>query len=111
MPVRNSWETGNKTYSVDSNISSIQHEIASILYISGLDGSSIDAYEIDDMIAALRQSFTVTKNSIEVDSVIAAIKPAYEFFMRKNSSKLSLVLRRNMRWLKLARRVKEQNNG
>lgn len=111
MAVRKSWETGNKTYSADSHINDIEHQIASILYISGLDGSNIDNYEIDDSINALRESFKVTKESILVGSPKSGMRPAYQFFMAKNSSRLSTVLRRNRRWLKIARHARGVSNG
>lgn len=111
MALRNSWETGNRTYSADAHIAAIEHQLASILYMSGLDGSSIDAYEIDDALAAVRDTFKVTKEATLATSPKSGMRPAYQFFMSKNSSKLSLLLRRNKRWLKLARYVKENFNG
>lgn len=79
--------------------------------MSGLDGSTIDFYEIDESLAALRETFKVTKEAILVGSPKSGMRPAYQFFMSKNASKLSLILRRNNRWLKLARYAKENHNG
>lgn len=110
MTIRHSWETQNKTYSVDSHIEYVEHQIASILYISGLDGKLIESYEIEEMLSAVRDTFKVTKESILVGDIKSDIKPSHEFFMTKNSSKLTLVLRRNMRWLKIAKYVKGMEN-
>lgn len=111
MAIRNSWETGNRTYSVDANIDFIEHQFASVLYISGLDGSSIDAYEIDECIDEMRDTFNVTRDAILVNSPKAGMRPAYQFFMSKNASKLGILLRRNNRWLKIAKYIKENANG
>lgn len=110
MTIRHSWETQNKTYSVDAHIEHIEHQIASILYISGLDGELIESYEIEEMLSAVRDTFKVTKESIVVDNIKSGMRPSYEFFMTKNSSKLTLVLRRNMRWLKIAKYAKGIQN-
>lgn len=111
MAVRNSWETQNKTYSIDANIQFIEHQLASVLYMSGLDGSVINLHNIDDSLAAMRQIFKVEKEAISVTSPRAGIRPAFQFFIRKNSSKLAIVLRRNNRWLKIANYIKENQNG
>lgn len=111
MAVRNSWETRNRTYSVDSSIEFTEHQLASILYISGLDGSAVDSHTIDDSLAAMRETFKVTKEAILVGSPKSGMRPAYQFFMSKNASKLAVLLRRNNRWLKIAKHIKENQNG
>ena len=111
MAIRNSWETQNKTYSVDANIQFMEHQFASILYMSGLDGSDTNLHSIDDALAAMRQIFRVGKESISVTSPRSGIRPAFQFFIRKNSSKLGIILRRNNRWLKIANYVKGNQNG
>ena len=110
MTIRHSWETQNKTYSVDAHIEYVEHQIASILYISGLDGKLIESYEIEEMLSAVRDTFKVTKESIVASSPKSGMRPSYEFFMTKNSSRLTLVLRRNMRWLKIAKHAKGIQN-
>lgn len=111
MAIRRSWETENKTYSVDSNIDFTTHQIASVLYISGLDGSSLESYEIDDSIDATRETFKVVKEAIFVVGKNSGVRPAYQFFISKNASKLTVLLRRNNRWLKIAKYIKESKNG
>lgn len=111
MAIRNSWETQNRTYSVDQNIDFIQHQFASVLYISGLDGATVESYTIDDSLSSMRETFKVTKESILVDSLKSGMRPAYQFFMSKNASRLGVLLRRNSRWLKIANYIKENQNG
>jgi hypothetical protein len=111
MPIRNSWETGNRTFSIDSAIDEMQVEISSIMLISGIDIDSGNEHEIDEMLEELKKSFPLLRQSVEVDSVVAGIKPGYEFYINKNFYKLSLLLRRNYRWLKIAKYIKVNQNG
>lgn len=111
MAIRNSWETQNRTYSVDENIKFVEHQFASVLYMSGLDGAAINSYTIDESLAAMRETFKVTKEAILVGSPKSGMRPAFQFFMSKNASKLGIILRRNNRWLKIANYIKENQNG
>jgi hypothetical protein len=111
MPIRNSWETENKTFSVENAIDEIEVEMSAIMFISGMDGSLVGEYEIEEMISELKKSFPVLRQSIEVDSVVSGIKPGYEFYINKNFQKLSLLLRRNNRWLKIAKYIRSDQNG
>jgi hypothetical protein len=111
MSIRNSWETSNKTFSVENAIDEIEVEMSTIMFISGMDGSKVGEYEIDEILEELKKSFPLQRSSIEVDSIISGIKPGYEFYINKNFSKLSLLLRRNNRWLKIAKYIKAEQNG
>jgi hypothetical protein len=124
MAIRNSWETGNKTFSVQNLISEIEEEISTVMFISGMDGSLIDNYELDEILAELKKSFPIIKQEIDLwrsifpgfdgdihMKIIYTIQPAYEFYINKNFNKLSLIAKRNKRWLKIAKYIEENQNG
>ena len=90
MAIRNSWENSNNTYSALDSISSIEEELSTILFICGLDGSDIGAYEIDEIVDAIRNLF------------YSSTETAADLILDKWSRQLLLVARRNNRRHKVA---------
>lgn len=90
------------SYDPANEIAQIEVEIASILYIIGLDGSNIDNYEIDDVINGIRESFKYSNDRFNSWGY------AHDAINRKYSNALCTSVRRLYRWRKIARYV-DQN--
>lgn len=96
----NSSPTGSG-YSPENDLKSAEHRAAVVLYIVGLDGSSPDQYELDDVIEKIHTSFyyyPVDENRF---------MPAHGFFMKKHSAMLKTVYRLAMHTRKLIEGAKE----
>jgi hypothetical protein len=98
MTIRNSWENANNTYSAPDLISSIEEELSTILFICGLDGSDVSAYEIDEIVDAIRVLFS------------GGTETAADIILDKWSRQLLLVARRNNRRHKVAMHSRDYDN-
>ena len=98
MAIRNSWENSNNTYSAPDLISSIEEELSTILFICGLDGSDIGAYEIDEIVDAIRNLF------------YSGTETAADLILDKWARQLLLVARRNNRRHKVAMHSRDYVN-
>jgi hypothetical protein len=118
MSIRNSWETENETFSTQSLIEELEGEVSTIMFIAGIDGGVIENYELDEILDELKKSFPIVKQDIDLwrsifpgfdgdvhMKIIYTIQPGYEFYINKNFYKLSLLLKRNKRWLKIAKYI------
>jgi hypothetical protein len=105
MTIRKSTENANRTYSNSADLAQIEYEMAIILYICGLDGSSIDSYEIDTVVDKIKNTFKF-KNPNSVGEPIAVpgseALPAPYVYIKKLSRQLALSYRRNFRWRKIS---------
>lgn len=109
MAKRSSGGSNYSLYSPSAEISQIETELATILYICGLDGSRLDEYTIDEVIDAIRATFSYKNEYIFPVVIKEPIWIAHEPFMRRYSQMLSTVARRSFRWLRIARYV--ENNA
>ncbi len=75
-------------YSAEAELAYVEQQIATILYIVGLDGSNQDIYEIEDVVDAIHSSFYFYPINESKFSL------AHEFFMKKHSNMLKIVYRR-----------------
>jgi trehalose-6-phosphate synthase len=89
-------------YSPANDLLQIETEIATILYVVGLDGQNIDGYEIDEIINEIRLSFHYSNERYKNSWY------AYDALNRKYSNTLCVAIRRLHRWKKIARYV-DQN--
>lgn len=62
MPRSCSANSAEKLFDADEHIVNLQQNIAEILFITGLDPSNIENYEIQEIITALRETF-ITKDA------------------------------------------------
>jgi hypothetical protein len=75
-------------YSAEAELAYVEQQIATILYIVGLDGLNQDAYEIEDVIDAIHSSFYFYPVNESKGPL------AHEFFMKKHSNMLKIVYRK-----------------
>ena len=86
--IRNINSDEGRGYSAEAELAYVEQQVATILYIVGLDGSNQDAYEIEDVIDAIHSSFYFYPVNESKFSL------AHEFFMKKHSNMLKIVYRR-----------------
>lgn len=72
MPRSCAANSAEKLFNADEHIVDLWQDIAKILFITGLEPSNFDNYELDHIIAALRQTFSTKDSGFGRD-------PAYAF--------------------------------
>ena len=107
MPERSSEGSDYSLYSPAAEIEQVETELATILYICGLDGENPQNYTIDEVIDAIRETFSYKNQYIFPVVISEPVWMAHEPFMRRYSQMLSTVARRCFRWLRIARYVEK----
>lgn len=105
MTERSSGGSSYSLYSATAEIEQVEIELATILYICGLDGANLQNYTIDEVIDAIRSTFNYKNEYIFPVVISEPVWIAHEPFMRRYSQMLSTVARRCFRWLRIARYV------
>lgn len=78
-------------------------ELATILYICGLDGASLDQLSIDEMLTAVDDVYPqIATPTWVTEAESKMFKPAAGSFVMKQNVKLSMVLKKSWRTYSLA---------
>ena len=83
MPRSCAANSAEKLFSADEHIVDLWQDIAEILFVTGLDPANFENYEIDQIITALRETFSTKDSGFGRDPAYPFIYRNYSFFIPK----------------------------
>jgi hypothetical protein len=70
-------------FDADEHIANLQEDIAQILFVVGLDPANFENYELEEIITALRETFSIRNASIGRDPVYPFVYGQYRSLLHK----------------------------
>jgi hypothetical protein len=83
MPRSCSANSAEKLFDADEHIVDLQQNIAKILFVTGLDPTNFENYEMTEIIASLRETFSTKNSVIGKDQSFPFTSCNYSFFVHK----------------------------
>jgi hypothetical protein len=83
MPRSCAANSSEKLFDADEHISNLQKDIAEILFVAGLDPNNFENYEIDEIITAIMETFSIKSATFGRDPAYPFVYGKYKTLMHK----------------------------